>query len=56
MYKCVNHVFNTMDIDTLYEINEAVLKKDFASLKGIEKDLSQTTRKVMEKIKLQSSR
>jgi len=42
-------VMNTMDIDTLYEINEA-------SLKGIEKDLSQTTRKVMEKIKLQSSR
>lgn len=53
---CLNNVFNTESMDHLFELNEIELEKDFSSLKRIQEDLNQTTLKVMEKIRLQSSR
>ena len=53
---CLNNVFNTQRTEQFFEINETELEKDFSSLKRIQEDLNQTTLKVMEKIRLQSSR
>ena len=53
---CLNNVINPKSMDQFFEINEIELEKDFSSLKTIQEDLNQTTLKVMEKIRLQSSR
>ena len=53
---CLNNVFNTYSMNHFFEINEKELEKDYSSLKRIQEDLNETTLKVMEKIRLQSSR